>query len=164
MSRSIVRSLGLIVLVGWGPAQVACAAEPAELTALNGLWRTERHGAWVQVADCGNGTPCGRLAWVDGQVAAGQTHDVRNRDPALRHRPLQGLPILWGFVAQPDGWRQGRVYNPDDGKTFAARLRLLRPDVLQVTGCLGPLCRSETWARVVPPSDAASSGRDGATR
>ena len=165
-SRSIVGSVGLILLAGLGPGVATRPAAAADLADLSGLWRTERHGALVQVVDCGDGTPCGWLVGVDPTVAQGQTHDVRNRDPARRHRPLVGLPILWGFAVRPEGgredWRAGRVYNPDDGKTFPARLKMLHSAGLQVTGCLGPLCRSETWTRVVSTPATGKTPSEGA--
>ena len=149
-SRSIVGSVGLILLAGLGPGVATRPAAAADLADLSGLWRTERHGALVQVVDCGDGTPCGWLVGVDATVA----------------RPLVGLPILWGFAVRPEvgreDWRAGRVYNPDDGKTFPARLKMLHSAGLQVTGCLGPLCRSETWTRVVSTPATGKTPSEGA--
>ncbi|MFM2399008.1 MAG: hypothetical protein RL341_1165 [Pseudomonadota bacterium] len=124
-------------------------AGAADLGDLAGRWREVRYGALVDISDCGDGTPCGRLAWADARFTQGHTQDVRNRAPALRERALIGLPILWGFATAPDGWRNGRLYNPDDGKTFRAHMRLVSATELRVTGCLGPLCRSEVWTRSI---------------
>lgn len=120
-----------------------------------GHWRTDRYGALVQIMDCGDGTPCGRLTWIDAHVTQGTTHDVRNGEPGLRGRTLLGLPILWGFASGKDGWRDGQLYNPADGMTFLAHLGLLSPSALRVTGCLGPLCRSEVWTRAADAATAA---------
>ncbi|WP_425259170.1 DUF2147 domain-containing protein [Rubrivivax sp. RP6-9] len=122
---------------------------------LAGHWRTDRYGALVQITDCGDGTPCGRLTWLDPRVTQGTTHDVRNGDPGQRGRALLGLPILWGFASGKDGWRDGRLYNPADGMTFRAHLGLLSSSALRVTGCLGPLCRSEVWTRAAGETAAA---------
>jgi uncharacterized protein (DUF2147 family) len=128
-------------------ALCAGSAQADGLADLSGHWRTSRHGALVHIGDCGNGTPCGRLAWVDERVSGGVTRDLRNQDPTLRVRGLIGLHVLWGFAAAHGGWRDGRLYNPDDGKTFRAHLSQISPTELRVTGCLGPLCRSEVWTR-----------------
>lgn len=124
-----------------------CAASAEGVNELIGLWRTARHGALVNIHDCGNATPCGALAWASEAVFEGNTRDVRNRNLALRARPLIGVPILWGF--QPNGltWQNGRIYNPEDGKTFRAKLQLLSMSELCITGCFGPLCRSQIWER-----------------
>jgi uncharacterized protein (DUF2147 family) len=122
-------------------------ARTSDLADLAGLWRDTRYGALVEIGDCGNGAPCGWLAWVDARLTEGQTQDVRNRDPLLRTRALVGLPVLWNFASSAQGWRDGRLYNPDDGRTFRVHLRLLSPSELRVTGCLGLLCRTEVWTR-----------------
>ena len=126
------------------------AASAEGIGELVGLWRTARHGALVDIADCGDATPCGTLAWASEAVFAGNTQDVRNRNLALRERPLIGVPVLWGFLRHESGWRSGWIYNPEDGKTFRAKLQLLSIDELRVTGCLGPLCRSQIWTRFTP--------------
>ncbi|GHB26328.1 hypothetical protein GCM10007094_13200 [Pseudovibrio japonicus] len=116
---------------------------------LTGRWRTARHGALVEIADCGDGTPCGTLSWVSEAISEGNTADINNRNQALRNRPLIGLPILWGFECIEAGCQNGRLYNPEDGKTFHAHLQLLSKAELRVRGCLGPLCRSQIWMREV---------------
>jgi uncharacterized protein (DUF2147 family) len=103
------------------------------------------------VADCGDGSPCGALAWVSPSISGGATSDERNPNAALRGRPLLGLPILWGFQCKAGLLEQGRVYNPDTGQTFRSSIRKVSTDKLHVTGCLGPFCLTETWTRVETP-------------
>jgi uncharacterized protein (DUF2147 family) len=75
--------------------------------------------------------------------------DDNNRHPELRSRRLKGLDIFHGFRGGPDVWTDGRIYNPDDGRTYRGTLRLIAPDRVKVTGCLiFPLCGSQTWRRV----------------
>lgn len=114
---------------------------------LTGLWRTVRHGALVDIADCGDSTPCGTLTWISEAISEGNTTDIHNRNHALRIRPLIGLPILWGFECREAVCQNGRLYNPEDGKTFRAHMQLLSAAKLRVSGCLGPLCRSQIWTR-----------------
>jgi len=142
--RSILTKIWVALIVCAVVASDALASDLADLT---GRWRDTRYGALVDISDCGNGTPCGWLTWVDARLTEGQTQDVRNRDPLLRTRALVGLPVLWNFASSPEGWREGRLYNPDDGKTFRAHLRLLSASELRVTGCMGLLCLSEVWTR-----------------
>ena len=140
-----MRPLILIVILVYPLTSYAASAEGIE--ELIGVWRTIRHGALVEISDCGNETPCGTLAWASETVFKGNTQDIRNRNLALRERPLLGVPILWGFQSLDGTWQNGRIYNPEDGKTFRANLRLLSADELQVTGCIGPFCRSQIWTR-----------------
>ncbi|MEM7741860.1 MAG: DUF2147 domain-containing protein [Pseudomonadota bacterium] len=138
-------------VLGWSIAVWSCALQVAaagDLTALAGEWRTVRHGADVEIRDCGDGSPCGFLIFVSTDITGGEVNDVRNNDPSLRDRPLDGLPILWGFSKRDKGWYRGKLYNPDTGQTFRSSMELISPDELKVKGCLGPLCRQQTWVRL----------------
>jgi uncharacterized protein (DUF2147 family) len=130
-----------------GSVDVAAAQERSRISDITGRWRTVMHGALVDISDCGDGTPCGRLVWVDGAISDGAVADARNPDRALRARPLIGTPILWGFRHGSEGWESGRLYNPQTGQTFRSSLRAVSRGGLRVTGCLGPLCRSQVWRR-----------------
>ncbi len=116
-----------------------------------GHWRTQMQGALVEIKICADHSPCGFLAWVDRSVSHGITTDVRNPDPALRSRPLVGVPIIWGLHSSGASWEGGRVYNPETGQIFRSSMRAISDQRLRVTGCWGPLCRSETWVRAENP-------------
>lgn len=139
---------GLLTIVFCLVALKANAQPP--LADLAGAWRTQTHRALVTISACENGAPCGALVWVDPELTNGATTDMRNPDRRMRNRPLVGLRILWGFKSEATEWASGYVYNPDTGQTFSASLRLLSEDTLLVTGCFGPLCRSERWIRQAP--------------
>ncbi len=129
-------------------AIVAGPASAQDIFELSGRWRTQRHAAHVDIGDCGDGSPCGVLAWVAPAVANGASTDERNPNRALRTRPLVGVPILWALHATDGGWGEGRLYNPDTGQTFRAFISPSSRRQLRVTGCLGPLCRTEIWTRI----------------
>ncbi len=59
-----------------------------------------------------------------------------------------GKPIIWDMQANgTDNWRRGRVWAPDDDKTYKASLTL-SGDTLEVEGCVMVFCRSQNWTRV----------------
>jgi uncharacterized protein (DUF2147 family) len=48
-----------------------------------------------------------------------QSRDVNNPDPALRRRPLCGLPVIEGLKARnPGRWVHGSAYSPEDGNAY----------------------------------------------
>jgi uncharacterized protein (DUF2147 family) len=143
---------GILTAIAWAGVIGAANAEPP--TELFGVWRTQSHGAHVAISDCGDGSPCGVLVWAPPTITNGVTRDERNPNQALRSRPLVGVPILWGLRASRDSWRDGRLYNPDTGQTFRTSMTPTSPRHIRLTGCLGPLCRSEIWTRV----DAIKTG------
>lgn len=118
-----------------------------------GLWLTEAGTGTVRIADCGpgpmEGTPCGTIATAE--IPDGEpTTDVNNDDPALRDEPIIGLTMLDGFEADGDKWKKGRIYNPEDGKSYKSSIRLDKtdPDVLRVKGCIAFFCQTQEWTRV----------------
>lgn len=127
------------------------AAANAQTFDVEGTWiapnRDGRINTHVRVSDCGDGTPCGVLVWVD-PAATNRRFDDRNPDRSSRHRPLIGLRVLSGFERDGQIWRGGRLYNPDDGMSFACRLERGPDGQLRVTGCLGPLCQTNIWRRL----------------
>ena len=70
-----------------------------------------------------------------------------------------GLTMLQGFENKSKGWAGGTIYDPKKGKTYASRLKRLDDGVLEVKGCIGPLCQTQQWAPVADA--AATSGTEG---
>src|SRR5215510_11416985 len=109
-------------------------AQPASGGGFEGLWRSETDAAIIQIDRCGPSV-CGRLLSSNETVDDPQATDDNNRDPALRKRPLKGLPLLSGFTRDGEAWVNGQIYNPDDGRTYRSSLRL-ENGVLIVKGCV----------------------------
>lgn len=117
-----------------------------------GLWDTEDKEGRVQISPCGDKL-CGDLVWIaDALDAEGQPkRDEKNPDESLRERPLEGLRILWDMQPSGDGktWQDGRVYDPESGKTYQGRITLEGDNVLKLRGFVGtPMFgRTSTWTR-----------------
>lgn len=108
-----------------------------------GLWLTPDGNSVIEIADCGDGTPCGRVVWVNPE--GGMTVDMYNNDPDMRNRAMEGITLLGGFERHGDGWRGGEIYNPENGKTYGCRLKRMDDETLEVKGCVGPFCKGLTW-------------------
>ena len=113
-----------------------------------GLWQTEDGESLIRIAPCGQKL-CGTLAWLkepsDGQGAP--KRDSANADPALRNRPLIGVPLLTGLAKAGAGW-SGKIYNPDDGKTYDGGVALTAAGTLEIKGCIAAIfCQTETLTR-----------------
>lgn len=114
-----------------------------------GIWESEAKDGHIEISDCGNGTPCGALVWVDPHKTD-TLLDARNKNKDLRSRALLGVPIIWDLKPAKSEWKHGKIYNPEDGKTFKAHIKQQSANSLQVKGCLGPLCITNIWTRVLP--------------
>jgi uncharacterized protein (DUF2147 family) len=69
-----------------------------------------------------------------------------------KDKPVLGMVILRDLKQDPDDkeiWAGGEVLDPDNGKTYRARLKPLDGGKhLQLRGYLGPFFRTQVWERV----------------
>ena len=157
MRRLVPVTVVMVALLVAGAA-LAVAAEPDDIV---GLWATEPDAvdgnAHVEVWK-EDGLYYGKIVWLEKPVynpddpMAGQTKiDRENPDAALRDRPLIGLKILDGFRWDGKGaWEKGKIYDPDNGKTYKCVARPVGDDVLKVRGFIGfsLLGRTTEWTRL----------------
>ena len=127
-------------------------ASSAAAKSVEGDWIVEDRSGWVRIAPCaGDATRlCGTIvAMPQPNDASGQRkRDVKNPDPTLRSRTILGLPLITGFkAAGPGKWAGGKIYNPQDGKTYASKLELTGDGRLKVSGCVLVLCKTQIWTR-----------------
>lgn len=120
---------------------------------LSGRWLTERANAAVQIGPCETaaaGQLCGTIVWLwqPNDESGRPRRDAENQAAERRARPLIGTEILAGFAAKAPGhWTGGRIYNPEDGRTYDATLRMQGADTLVVEGCVLFICKKQLWRR-----------------
>lgn len=115
-----------------------------------GTWSMQDGKVTVRVQDCG-GNLCARIVGlkepvsrIDGKPKV----DRENPDPAMRSRPLIGLSLLIGMKPAGENAWKGAIYNPDDGRTYAATVRY-DGSVMKVKGCVaGVLCKTNNFVRI----------------
>ncbi len=116
-----------------------------------GVWLVEDGEGAIEMLPCPDGASlCGRLAWLKPNNSGLTARDRNNPDPSLRDQPLCGLVLMTGFVQDEAGvWRDGAIYNPDDGRRYAATIRRDGPDRLRLRGYfLTPvLGATQIWTR-----------------
>lgn len=124
-----MRVLALILMTG-----PAFAADPIE-----GVWRTQANAdggtGLVQIAPCGDAL-CGTV--------------IGDVDAAGKRVPsgIQGMTVLRDVRGASGTYTEGKVINPETGRSYAARL-ILKGDGLDVGGCMLGICRSGgVWRRV----------------
>src|SRR5437870_3363153 len=143
----------LSLLIGFTLLAATTAAKAAELP--TGVWLVEDKNGQIRIENC-NGALWGILVWEKEP-----SQDTENPDPKLRGRPTLGIPILLDLkettirpmFGPPEQRWAGHAYNATNGKTYEINVKLLKPDVLRIEGCLvgGFLCGGQEWTRVVAP-------------
>ncbi|MEL7487722.1 MAG: DUF2147 domain-containing protein [Pseudomonadota bacterium] len=110
------------------PIGPALAAEADDV--LGRYWNPDRDGVVEIYGE--EGVFNGRIIW-----SAQPMIDAANPEKALRGRNMLGVPFLTGFRFDGDDrWVGGRVYAPDDGRTYRGKLWLEGKD-LKMRGFVG---------------------------
>ncbi|WP_158320056.1 DUF2147 domain-containing protein [Acidocella aminolytica] len=143
--KILLTAIGLSSVSGMAMAQTSPA----------GWWMDQTGKAGILISPCG-GDLCGKIEWLKVPLdAAGKPKtDIHNKNAALQNRPLCGLPILGRFVPEGEGhWKEGWIYDPENGKTYKSIMHLASDGTLHVRGYVGiPLLgRSEVWTRPAAP-------------
>jgi uncharacterized protein (DUF2147 family) len=115
-----------------------------------GVWLTQAGDARVRVSKCGGGI-CGVIVGLKDPIdpATGKPQvDDKNPNPALRRRPMIGLPLFMGMRPVAPGKWSGQIYNADDGAHYKSNVAVTGANTLRVEGCVGAVCGGETWTRV----------------
>jgi len=102
------------------------------------------------------------LIWEENGKLYGKIEKLINPDPhdpnprckrcegELKDKPLVGLRILWDFKKDGDRWSGGKVFDPDNGKTYRCYLAVEEGGKkLKVRGFIGfsILGRTQYWLR-----------------
>lgn len=151
--------LAVAALLAIAGAALAAAGSGAD--AILGTWRTEpgEQGGRARVEISRQGDRfVGTIVSLEepnfpaDHARAGQPKvDLENPDASKRERPIVGLRILSGFTYDGDGrWSGGTIYDPANGKTYKAKMKLENASTLDVRGYVGVSLfgRTTTWRRV----------------
>lgn len=117
---------------------------------IDGLWSTVDDKSRVAISACGDRV-CGEISWLKepNDTSGNPKADLNNQDEKLKTRPILGLKLLHSFKPVGESrWDDGKIYNPEDGKTYSSTMELVSEDVLEVKGCVFIFCKSQVWNRV----------------
>jgi len=123
---------------------------------IEGLWKAERGRVIARMGLCeDDSTYCGWIVWLkDSLDDDGQPfHDILNPDEKLCGQPVMGMKMFWGFVfdLEDEKWKNGFIYNCEEGKTYYASLTLRNDKEMIIRGSIdkrGWIGGSTTWRRV----------------
>jgi uncharacterized protein (DUF2147 family) len=147
MSDPRMWGVGLAAVVAALASGAYAAGDP-----VLGDWLTASGGARVRIAACAASPAqvCGTVTWLkDAKGADGQpVRDGNNPDAALRARPVLGIQLIADFRRESPGhWVEGRIYDPNSGKTYRSKINTDPDGKLKVSGCVLMICQTQTWTR-----------------
>jgi len=128
MMSGMAKSRATNILLGaWLVAALIFAAPAAAQSPTpTGVWLHANKRIQIEIAPCGDRL-CAKIVWFQWPNDAGGLPlvDLKNKDPALRGRPLLGLAVLQGLrQTGENAWTDGEIYNPDDGENYLARMSI----------------------------------------
>ena len=113
----------------------------------SGYWATSNLTSIVEVTRCEDAL-CAEIAWLWDISVAGRTMlDEKNPRSSKQTMPMLGLQLFSQFKKDGDSWK-GRIYNPEDGRTYRATVTKRGKNILRVKGCWGPFCLTQNWRRL----------------
>jgi len=121
---------------------------PSQAADPTGTWVMANGKVTVRITKCASNL-CARIVALAEPVdrQGRRKVDRLNPKPALRTRPLMGLTLASNLAPVANGAWKGTIYNPDDGRTYSASVKLAG-STMKVTGCMaGVLCKSQTFKR-----------------
>lgn len=133
-------------------ALLAATSAGAQSQTPVGVWLHANKRIRVAIAPCGDRL-CGKIVWFrwPNDAQGLPLVDLKNANPALRTRPLLGLTVLNGVHRAGDGtWKDGKIYNPDDGESYQALMSVQADGKLRVRAyvLLPALGKNLIWTRI----------------
>ena len=157
MKILITSVLGLLVFAG-----ATGGASPSG-DGILGIWKTydarDKTGSGVEIyrekdkyfAKIVSLTEPNWPAGDDQGMAGKPKNDRYNPNADLRSRPIIGMQFMHDFIYNvgKNIWEDGRIYDPDCGKTYKGKMTLTSANRLEVRGYVGIslLGRTEIWTR-----------------
>jgi uncharacterized protein (DUF2147 family) len=111
---------------------LACGAQAAAMSPA-GIWVLDDGTAAIEIGPCGDSI-CGRIVGVTpSEREAVMTPDGRRIAAGASRRLLCGHTVMEGFRPAGEGiYRGGHIFNPSDGRTYSATLRIESADTLRI--------------------------------
>ena len=157
---------GLIYLIATTFLLQPAAYAADEADAIIGQWVTSKGEARFEISKSKEKYN-GKIVWLKepiyptGDKEAGKpARDRKNPDKSKRNQPIIGSEPLKGLTyAGRKTWKNGTIYNADDGKTYKCLATLKKPDKLHLRGYIGfSLVGATTvWTRYKKPK---ASGKE----
>jgi uncharacterized protein (DUF2147 family) len=118
---------------------------------LVGVWIDGKEQAHIEIYEA-NKKFFGKIVWLNEPLRDGKPKkDGNNPDPKLKSTPILGLQLLKDFIYVGGGkWEEGKIYDPNSGKTYNSILTLQKDGSLDVRGYIGFsfIGQSDVWKRV----------------
>lgn len=118
-----------------------------------GVWFTQSKNSKIEISKKGN-KYFGKIIWLEEPIdkeTSKPLKDKENPNKDLRNNDLLDMTILKDFVYDEKNkeFKGGTIYDPENGKTYKAKITLPSRNELDLRGYVGipAFGRTENWTR-----------------
>lgn len=152
--RSRLEALCIASLVALGSPHVSQAGDLAAVAAAEDVAATPL-GDWTTIDDdTGKARSVVRIYEHEGKLRGKIIELLENPNAKCdeckgrnKGRPILGMIIMWDMQRDGDKWSGGKVFDPEKGKTYRAKMWLEGESSLKLRGYAGPFFRTQVWRR-----------------
>lgn len=125
----------------------------SDIHSIEGRWLTKDDEAIVEIYnDPEKNVYNGKIVWLTEPNDENNNDKVDNNnpDPLKRNQKRIGLIIAKGFTYIGNNkWGDGKMYDPENGKTYSGVIKVTEDDTLKLRGYIGIslIGRTEVWHR-----------------
>jgi uncharacterized protein (DUF2147 family) len=120
--KSVILSVVLLVIM-FASSSFHSASDGYHLA---GVWESDEKNLQIEMFEK-DGVFCGRMVYFKCETdeIMRASKDIENPDKALTNRNLLGLTLVTELSYQGGNvWDEGKIYDPNSGRTFEARIQL----------------------------------------
>lgn len=117
-----------------------------------GVWLSQKKDGKIEIIKSGKSYQ-GKIVWIKNPIDKKTNKppvDAFNPDASKRNQPILGLTIFKDLLYKDENsWEEGKIYEPDSGKTYSFKISLKDINTLNLTGYVGFsfIGRTEVWTR-----------------
>ena len=135
--RTFLRRAGLALTL-FALLATASSRVVGQDDAFTGFWTTSNLTSIVEITACDSAL-CAEIVWLwDVSVAGRKMLDKKNPQESKQKNSLVGRQLFSRFNKDGDRW-QGRIYNPEDGRTYRASVTGARQECTESERLLGAI-------------------------
>lgn len=120
-----------------GIAALVLSAGAAFADPVEGTWKTQvddGNYAYIKMSTCGSKI-CGTIARTFNASGEFKSGNI-------------GKKLVWDMQpAEGGSYKSGKIWQPSTDKVYRSKMSL-SGNSLNVSGCVGPICKKQTWSRV----------------
>ena len=115
-----------------------------------GTWYNTEKSAQIEIVKIGSEFQGKILKFENAADYSTPPLDSKNENEKLRTKPIVGLTILNGLKYSGGNWKDGKIHDPNSGKTYSCEVKLMNAYILEVKGYLGFswVRRTVKWTKV----------------